>query len=177
MTWYQSKTPPAPSTFISEEQLRQHRCCFTGHRPEKLTRTEKEIKDELEEEILLAIQDGFTTFISGMARGVDLWAAEIVLNMRRHYKNLRLICAVPYEGFEERWSLKCQQLYRSILNQADLIRVIAQSYYPGVFQIRNEWLVDHSCRVIAVFNGDRSGTKNTLDYALLQGVPIRVIGG
>lgn len=162
---------------MTEAEKRQHRCCFTGHRPEKLTRTEKEIKAELRTEIDQAIQDGFHVFISGMARGVDLWAAEIILDLRKQNKDLKLICAVPYEGFEERWSWQWRHLYRNVLDKADLVRIIGQGYSSGIFQIRNEWLVNHSARVIAVFNGEPSGTKNTVDYALRQGVPVRTIRG
>ncbi len=28
---------------MTEKELRQHRCCFTGHRPEKLNRPENEV--------------------------------------------------------------------------------------------------------------------------------------
>lgn len=33
-------------------------------------------------------------------------------------------------------------------------------------------MVDHSARVIAVFNGEKSGTKNTVDYAEKCGVEL-----
>lgn len=56
----------------SESELRIHRCCFTGHRPEKLHDPESVIIAGLEREIRAAIEDGFQTFISGMARGVDI---------------------------------------------------------------------------------------------------------
>ena len=45
------------------------------------------------------------------------------------------------------------------------------------FQIRNEWMVNHAARVIAVFNGEKSGTKNTIDYAVKVGVPVVRIEG
>ncbi len=67
---------------MTEQELRQHRCCFTGHRPERLGMPESEVISGLQKEIHQAIVDGFQTFISGMARGVDLWAAEIVLTLR-----------------------------------------------------------------------------------------------
>jgi hypothetical protein len=35
----------------TEAEMRLHRCCFTGHRPEKLRRSELEIRLELENEI------------------------------------------------------------------------------------------------------------------------------
>lgn len=40
-------------------------------------------------------------FITGMARGVDIWAAEIVLKLRKEHGDIKLICASPYEGFEK----------------------------------------------------------------------------
>lgn len=159
----------------TETELRKHRCCFTGHRPEKLSRTERAIKSDLKKEIKLAIKDGYTVYLTGMARGTDLWAAEIILNLRRKNKDLKLICAIPYAGFEQRWSEYWRQLYHYILNEADLVRVIGHGYSPGIFQIRNEWMVNHSSRVIAVYNGSLGGTKNTIDYAIQQDVAVRVI--
>lgn len=54
-----------------ENEKKQHRCCFTGHRPNKLNYSESEIKPLLEKAIDNAIADGYVTFITGMAEGVD----------------------------------------------------------------------------------------------------------
>ena len=161
----------------TETELRKHRCCFTGHRPEKLSRTEQAIKSDLKKEIKLAIKDGYTVYLTGMARGTDLWAAEIVLALQKRNKDLKLICAIPYEGFELRWSEHWQNLYRRILAEADLVKVIGNGYHPGIFQIRNEWMVDRSSRIIAVYNGQSGGTRNTINYANKQGIPLRCIVG
>ena len=149
----------------TEEELRQHRCCFTGHRPQKLLRPEREIKAELELAIKEAIADGYTTFITGMAYGVDIWAGQIVVRMRRDNPDLHLIAAVPFQGFEDRWSADWKRAYQDLLDQADLVKYICPGYNAGAYQRRNEWMVDHSSRVIAVFNGEPSGTRNTMEYA------------
>lgn len=52
-------------------EKKKYRCCFAGHRPEKLLREERDIKTDLEIEIRKAIADGFDVFVSGMSRGVD----------------------------------------------------------------------------------------------------------
>lgn len=83
---------------MERNELRKHRCCFTGHRPEKLKQSESKIRYALEKEIRTVIADGFVVFISGMARGTDIWAAEIVLQLRDEGEPLKLICASPYEG-------------------------------------------------------------------------------
>ena len=161
----------------SESEMRLHRCCFTGHRPEKLHRSEKAICVDLEQEICKAITDGFTVFITGMARGVDLAAGEIVLQLRKEGFPVRLICASPYPGFERSWSSEWQHRYNAVIKDADLVCYICPRYNRGCFQKRNEWMVDHSARVLAVFNGQPSGTKNTIDYAHRQGVPVIQIEG
>ena len=157
---------------LTEEQKRMHRVCFTGHRPEKLKQPESVIVKALETAIKEAIADGKNVFISGMARGVDIWAAEIVLRLRNEGQNLKLICASPYEGFERGWSHDWQQRYNAVLRSADLVRFIGPGYSRACFQIRNEWMVDHSALVIAVFNGQPGGTKNTIDYARQKGIRV-----
>lgn len=100
---------------------RKRGCAFTGHRPEKLKQAEEYIISALYAEIQYAIADGFDTFISGMARGVDIWAAEIVLRLRNERASIQLICACPYKGFEDRWSVTWKSRYRSILQASDQI--------------------------------------------------------
>ena len=161
----------------TEAEMRRYRCCFTGHRPEKLQRAEHEIRCDLEREIWRAHQDGLSVFISGMAKGIDIDAAEIVLQLREDGYPVKLICASPYPGFEQSWGPKWQARYSAIMNKADLVRFINPRYSKACFQARNEWMVNHSSRVIAVFSGRPSGTKNTIDYALRQGVPVIQIKG
>lgn len=160
---------------MSENELRKHRCCFTGHRPEKLRLTEPELAVRLEAEIERAIGGGYTTFITGMAKGVDLVAAEIVLRLRERDNRLKLVCALPHPGFGLHWGGGWTERFHRVSAQADLVRTICPSFSYASYQLRNEWMVRHSALVIAVFNGERGGTKNTLDYAQSIGVPCVVI--
>ena len=149
----------------STSALRQHRCCFTGHRPEKLGVSEARAKALLKSAIQQAISEGYVTFLSGMARGIDLWAAEIVIEEREKNDNIHLVCVSPFNGFEMRWSEQDKTTYYSIMEQADLVKYISQHYYRACFQVRNEWMVDRVSRVIAAYNGTKGGTKNTIEYA------------
>ena len=162
---------------MTESEKRMHRCCFTGHRPQKLRRSETEIKADLESAIKQAITDGYPPFITGMAYGVDIWAGQIVVRLRKSNPALHLIAAVPFRGLEDRWSSDWKRAYQELLEQADLVKTSCPGYNVGAYQRRNEWMVDHSSRVIAVFNGEPSGTKNTIDYAKAFGISISFICG
>ena len=157
---------------MSKQEKKMHRVCFTGHRPEKLTIHEETVKQYLSEEIKKAIDDGFITFLCGMARGVDIWAAEIVLDLKKKGAPIHLICCIPYDDFEIRWSEEWQNKYHTILKEADIVTFTSHKYYNGCLQVRNVYMVDHAARLIAVFNGESGGTKNTIDYAKKHGVEI-----
>jgi uncharacterized phage-like protein YoqJ len=129
----------------------------------------------LEEEIQRAVDQGFLTFISGMAKGVDIVAAELVLRMRKRDPRLKLICALPHQGFGLHWGDGWTERFQCVLSSADLIRYVSQDFSYSSYQRRNEWMVDHSALVIAVFNGERGGTKNTIEYAAKQGVPCIIL--
>ncbi len=157
---------------MGEQEKRLHRVCFTGHRPEKLTIPEEKIKTFLDKQIQKAITDGYITFLSGMARGVDIWAAETVLKMKNEGNPIHLICCIPYDNFETRWSAAWQRQYTEILKNADIVTYTSHHYYNGCLQVRNQFMVDRAARLIAVYNGEPGGTRNTIEYAKRRGLEI-----
>ena len=109
--------------------------------------------------------------ISGMAQGVDQWAAEICIE-----RNIPFVAAVPFEGHEKKWPKKTQDHYNDLLSQAAEVHIICNGKYRReMYQIRDEWMVDHCDKLIAVFDGSKSGTKNTIDYAKKIGRSIYMI--
>ncbi len=157
-------------------QFERSKCCaFTGHRPEKLYGKEGYVIAELRKEIVSAIADGYSTFITGCSRGVDLWAADIVLELQRDNKDLRLLCAIPFPDFDSRWPEDWKKHLQFVKKKADHIQIVEQSYSPGAYQKRNELMCDQASRIIAVCDGRPSGTKNTIDYATAQNIPVRLI--
>ena len=77
-------------------------CCFTGHRPEKLPWGTDEsdprcaaLKRRLDDVIRTAYDEGMRHFICGMARGSDLYCAELVLALRQEKGDVVLEAAIP----------------------------------------------------------------------------------
>ena len=148
-------------------------CCCTGHRTKGFPfryGVDKQRHDfylsMLEEKIKFAIAEyGITNFISGMAIGVDLDFAEIVLKLRNEYP-ITLECAIPCPNQTLKWSNADKLRYESILKRADKINLISKQYTTECMLKRNRYMVDKSELVIAVFNGvERGGTWYTINYA------------
>ncbi len=146
-------------------------CCFTGHRPQKLGYGENsiqcdELKNKLSELIRELIEkEGVTHFISGVALGVDTYAAEIVLSLKAQYTYITLECAIPCETQAIRWNERDRDIYYDILSKCDKETLLQQKYTADCMQRRNEYMVDNSDFVIAVWNGQPSGTGNAFKYA------------
>ena len=150
-------------------------CCFTGHRPHKLGISEHKAKELLSNAVDVMIEKGYTTFISGMAQGIDMWAAEVVLLKRIENPSIFLVCASAYKGMESKWQFVQKAKYNSIISLADEVIYLCEHYTPYCFHLRNNWMVNHSSMVIAAYNNEEGGTKNTVQYALKNDVNVHNI--
>lgn len=162
---------------LTEAEKRMHRCGITGHRPHKISRDLNEVEKDIIKVITELINEGFYTFVSGMAPGTDIIFAESVLKLKEQYPRIHLICAIPFPGFENQWKDEWKDRYRNVLRKADITKFISEKYSFNCFQKRNAWIVDHTARMIAVYNGSPGGTQNTIQYSLKQGVKIEYIKG
>ncbi len=82
----------------------QNCCAFTGHRPAhfsfKYDETHPDciaIKEAMGKAVLSLIGQGITTYYTGMALGVDIWGAELILELKEQYRELKLIAVLPCE--------------------------------------------------------------------------------
>jgi len=157
-------------------------CCFTGHRPEKMPFAVSQygydyqmFRRRLEQAVQCAILAGYRHFITGMSRGMDLWAAEFVLAFRVPYPDITLEAAIPFPGQADRWREADQRIYHDILSRCDTQTVLSPAYHTGCMDQRNRYMVDHSSLLIAAYAGGSGGTHNTCAYAERQGVRIQHI--
>ncbi len=104
--------------------------------------------------------------------GVDIWAGRLVLRKKQTNPALHLIAATPWPGFSNKWNAEWQAQYSDLLKNADLIVPVSKHYHDGVFQQRNEWMIDHSSRVIAYYNGAPGGTRSIVEYAENKGIEV-----
>lgn len=148
-------------------------CAFTGHRPQNLPfgfNEENEccinLKKTLREQIINLIEnEGVTHFISGMAIGVDMYAAEIVLDLKARYPNITLESAIPCETQAVKWSMAQRERYYDIAARCDKETMLQSRYSPDCMDKRNRYMVDHADFIIAVWDGRPSGTGKTVTYA------------
>lgn len=140
----------------------------TGHRPHKLGGHTNQVRlalGGLATEYLARTRPA--KVISGMALGWDQAVAGACIAL-----GIPLIAAVPFEGQECRWPQEAQERYRWILGEAERVVVVCSGPGGRAMQIRNEWMVDNTDRIVALWDGSWGGTFNCIQYAEKRGVPV-----
>ena len=158
-------------------------CAFTGHRPARFSFGFNEsdercvkIKALMSERIAALVADGVTDFYTGMALGVDQWAASIVLDMKKTHPSVRLIAVLPCETQADSWTVEQRERYFDTLALCDDVVTLNKKYTRSCMFERNRYLVDHAEHLLAVYDGGSDGgTSYTIKYAKQQGRSITVI--
>ena len=155
---------------------------FTGKRPQNLPWrfNEKDerclrLKEQLRSEIEYLIKDGYTKFITGMALGVDIFAAEAVFELKKRYTNITLEAAIPCESQSFNWSAADRKRYDAILRKCDSTIYVGRKYTANCMMNRNFHMVDNAELLIAVCNELSGGTGATVKYAKMKGIKVVII--
>ena len=137
---------------------------FTGHRPDKLggyvlpNPTYTYVCQQIEKTLLEIKPD---KVISGMALGIDQWAANIAYRL-----GIPFLAAIPFDGQEKAWPQHSQKVFQRLLKKASEVVIVSPGgYSPAKMQVRNEWMVDNCNKLIAVWDGTQGGTGNCVNYA------------
>ena len=143
----------------------------TGHRPDKLGGYGPEAKANRQNFanaiIPLLLRDVSTdsTLIIGMAQGWDqamAWACV-------QYK-VPFVAAVPFKGQEDPWYGDAKLEYQDLLGAALRVEYVCEpGYHPRKMQMRNEWMINCSDAVVALWNHTGGGTANAVAYANSKG--------
>lgn len=106
---------------------------------------------------------------SGMATGWDMAVAVAAM-----FLNIPFRAFVPFEGQDRHWSEADRAMYRSLLDEAEDIRVISSTERRAAYYERDVAMVDDSSRLLALLapGMPNSGTALTVEYAEGWLVPV-----
>lgn len=155
--------------------------CFSGHRPEKMSHIigstvgMQAFKSIVYLHVHEAYEAGYRTFITGMARGFDIIAAQVVLDYKRRFsvrENIRLIAVSPFA--DEILNRHDNDLYdyNSVLEACDDVIYVRRDYHKSCFHVRNRFMVDNSSLLISACLDEKSGTGSTIKYARKKGLRV-----
>jgi len=138
----------------------------TGYKPFELGIFDKNhlgigyIKKAIEKQLILLLEDGLEWVIISGQLGVEIWAAEVVLEMQERYPELKLAVITPFLDQQEKWNETNKELYEFILSQANYTNSITNKKYesPAQFKLKNKFFINKSDALLLVFDDEKDGS-------------------
>ncbi len=127
------------------------------------------MKTETTREVMRLIDRGVSLFVVGGARGFDMLAAEVVLDLKNIYQHIRLHLLIPCENQTKGWQIEDVVRYDAVKCATDHIEVLSKNYYRGCMHVRNRRMVDQSAYCISYLRKESGGTAYTVRYAKQKG--------
>lgn len=122
----------------------------------------KFIKRAIEKRLRQFIEEGLEWIIVSGQMGVEMWTAEVVLDLKDEY-NINLAMIPPFLNQAKRWPEALQFKYEELLFVADFYEPIYQEEYKGPyqFQAKDLWLIDKTDGCLLLIDEEYPGS---VDY-------------
>lgn len=167
--------------------MKKRSYCFTGHRPNRLGGYDWDSNKNIQIRFNLSIfiqkiikENPDTKFHMkfGGALGFDQFAFDVCYKLREQGYPISLEVCIPFKQQWSKWSKEDSARYYKQLKLANklayidmhenykMLNIPADIYHPAKMQKRNEYMVDESDVVIALWDGSKGGTANCVSYAL-----------
>ncbi len=124
---------------------------FSLEKYEKSQESEN-IKKALCTQICELYKNGVQVFYTGCYIGMDMWAAEIVLELQKYeeYRDIKLICCIPYEEQAAQWTFSLRERYYTILEKSNCNIFIKKRYTQDCILKCSLFMIEHSHFLISL---------------------------
>lgn len=162
-------------------------CAITSQRPtrfkfkyQEYMTSCKRLKKRLHDVFAELYRRGVRRFYVGGALGVDLWAGEILLEMRRQeeYQKLEIVLVYPFPGHDERWDPKSRERLRHLKENCDQFVMGSKIVGAQGYWERTAYMVEHADCLVAVCDDESagpSGVEAALRMAEARKLPVVLI--
>ncbi|WP_227936290.1 DUF1273 domain-containing protein [Alkalihalobacillus deserti] len=118
------------------------------------------IKKAIEQRLRSLVEEGLEWVIISGQLGVELWAAEVVLQLKEEYPKLQLAVLTPFLQQEDRWQEATKLYYQEIVQQADFQDSITRRSYDNPAQLRqkNEFLIAKADGLLLLYDEEKPGS-------------------
>lgn len=156
-------------------------CAIIGERPTRFKFKYKEnyslckkIKRSMAEQFKSMYKKGVRRYFIGGTLGVDLWAGELLLELKQQteYKEVELVVVLPYVGHDSRWDSRSKDRLAYLLKHCTNSIKLGGAPTPDCYKRQGYYLVEQADFLLAVCDnnrGKRSNIGQVINYAKKEG--------
>lgn len=118
------------------------------------------IKETIKRRLITYIDEGLEWVLVSGQMGVELWTAEVVLDLKDEDYAVNLGIIPPFENQQERWPEDLQMIYEEVTMTADFFQPVYNKGYEGPYQFkaRDQFLIEHSDACLVLYNEETEGS-------------------
>lgn len=120
------------------------------------------IKKVLKNELTQLVEEGLEWVIISGNLGVELWAGEVVAEMKTDYPELKLGIIYPFAEFGNGWNENNQEKKRLVEQLSDYRESVSHQPYQSPSQLRNhtQFILQHTDGTLLIYDPEYPGKKD-----------------
>lgn len=118
------------------------------------------IKKALTDAIKQLIDEGLEWVIISGQQGVETWAAEVIIDLKQSFEELKYAIITPFLNQEASWNEQKQAKYQRILSQADFVTAVTKKQYeaPWQFTEKDKFIITNSDGILLIYDEENEGS-------------------
>lgn len=122
------------------------------------------IKKAIENTLRELIDDGLEWVVISGGQGVETWAAEVVIELRKEFTQLKYSIITPFLEQEKNWNEVKQQKYNYIVSQADFVTSVTKRPYeaPWQFSEKDKFIIQNTDALLLIYDEENEGSPKYL---------------
>lgn len=131
----------------------------------------KVIKDVLSRELRSRLEESDDEFwlITGPQLGVEQWSAEVALDLKATFPQLKVSIMMPFTEFGQQWNENNQAKLENLQSRVDFSVSVSDHPYQSPQQLRafQHFMLTHTDEALLIYDPDHEG-KEKYDYQAIQ---------
>jgi uncharacterized phage-like protein YoqJ len=131
----------------------------------------KVIKDVLSRELRSRLEESDDEFwlITGPQLGVEQWSAEVALDLKATFSQLKVSILMPFTEFGQQWNENNQAKLENLQSRVDFSAIVSDHPYQSPQQLRafQRFMLTHTDEALLIYDPDHEG-KEKYDYQAIQ---------
>ena len=128
------------------------------------------IKRAIQNRLIPFLEEGLEWVILSGQQGVETWTAELVVELKKQYPQLKYAIITPFQDQEKNWNEQKQETYRNLLFQADYETSLTKKPYEAPWQFieKNKFLIRNSDGILIVYDEENDGSPKYMKKLAIQ---------
>lgn len=131
----------------------------------------KVIKDVLSRELRSRLEESDDEFwlITGPQLGVEQWSAEVALDLKATFPQLKVSIMMPFTEFGQQWNENNQAKLENLQSRVDFSVSVSDHPYQSPQQLRafQHFMLTHTDEALLIYDPDHEG-KEKYDHQAIQ---------